>query len=231
MVEKQGNPDFNLRVFVRYRTEGSEYQQTQLIDISRKAGARECQIILPERDDIVSTGWVPEIVYKNENETDSFEIVIRPDLKTFSKLKNGRSQHPCEQSEERAVGPETRITSSPPEDAVTDPILYEVTFKNQEVRLNGLRLSRPNFNSENELVFDYLYKNPNRRIELPEIEAGIKRPIIKRLREIVRDLGFRKDLKEMFFPGISKTAIKFINPITREDFIRRELGVPDIGIR
>jgi hypothetical protein len=109
--------------------------------------------------------------------------------------------------------------------------LYQVTFQNREIRVNGFRLSRPNFNSENEVVFDYLFHNPNRRIEVSEIESATGRPLGKKLREIVRDLGFKNELREIFFPGIAKTAIEFVNPVTRSDFDARGLAPPQVDIR
>lgn len=112
-----------------------------------------------------------------------------------------------------------------------DQALYEVTFRNREIAVNGFRLSRPNFNSENDLVFEHVFANPNRRIDLGEIESVIGRPLTKKLREVVRDLGFIGELCDMFFPGVSKTAIEFVNPVRGSDFEARKLRSPRLETR
>jgi len=199
---------------------------TRLAKLTCGSGNKDVELLLPERTDIVHTGWLPEFVHETRSgEPLSLTLRIRPDNPSAVAL-SGRvpePQHP---------GPEVqRSTREVPAGEAGDEVLYEVTFQNREVRVNGFRLSRPNFNSENEVVFDYLFRHPNRRIELAEIESVTGRPLTKKLREIVRDLGFRAELREIFFPGIAKTAIEFVNPVTRSDFLKRELRPPRLDVR
>ena len=81
------------------------------------------------------------------------------------------------------------------------------------------------------MVFEFIFSNPNRRIEVAEVESATGRALTKRLPEVVRDLGFTNELREMFFPGVSKTAIQFTNPVTRADFRVRELRAPRLELR
>jgi hypothetical protein len=248
-------------VFVVYVSTGdaSTPKQTRLLEVVRNHRTKSLSLCLPEENEIVSLGWVPEIVYATKDTDYELSVTLRPDLRPFldaapralharaadSAGTNGRATGHADLARRdhgRALPAPVPDGSSPPPNKTVvtgvstpaasptrsrdDHAAYAVTFANREIRVNGFRLSRPNFNSENELAFDYVFANPNRTIELAEIEGAIGKPLTKRLREVVRDLGFKNELKEMFFPGISKTSIKFINPITRADFESRDLRPP-----
>jgi len=89
-------------------------------------------------------------------------------------------------------------------------------------------LSKPNFGSINDQVFRYLYDNPNKIITKKELETNVtKEPISKSLHMIIKELGFKKDLREAFF-NISKTNIKFINPVPKK--VLEDLGIKNIKI-
>lgn len=90
--------------------------------------------------------------------------------------------------------------------------------RSRRVMLNGEKqLARLNFNSTNELVFDYLYRNQGKRVTVKELEAEVlKEPLNKTLHAIVRDLGFTGALAQIFF-DVSKSAIRFSNHVTEAD--------------
>lgn len=100
---------------------------------------------------------------------------------------------------------------------INNTVAHYLEFKkNREIILDGKKkLSKPDFDSENDNFFNFIYNNPNKKINIPEIEASIgalrKRPI-----NILADLGFTGDIKKMFFPAVSNKAIEFINPITEK---------------
>lgn len=99
----------------------------------------------------------------------------------------------------------------------TTQIVYKITFTiAREILLNGVQIAKPDFESENDIVFDYLYKHPNRKIELAEIEKEIGQGMTKTLHKTVENLGFSGDLKTAFFQ-VSKTSIYFRNPVTKTD--------------
>jgi len=207
---------FRLRVFALGK-EVLEDGRQKLLEISRGCTS-QIDLLLPCAAQVAESGWVPEIVYRTA-ELNILSIAVK-----FARAA-ATGVGIAAPSARSAPPQQDKPGSSQPE------AVFEATFENREVKINGFRLSRPNFNSENEVVFDYLFRNPNRKIEISEIEAAVGRPLSKRLREIVRDLGFRKELREIFFPDISKSAIRFVNPITKADVDARELRPPSIEVR
>ena len=242
--DHRGQTELTVNIFVREEGAQAELKDTKLVKVYRDQRQKEIHIYLPDKHKIASTGWVPEVVYKAREAGEIVDVVVSQRLvPVFQRLA-----YDVDDGDFRCVTPRRqddgiRVVSAddidqPKEHPVCsesnreipqkDPILYKVTFENGEIRMNGSVLCKPNFNSENEVVFDYLFKNPNRKLGIQDIESGIQRSIKKRFIDIVRTLGFRKELKTMFFPLVSKTAIKFVNPITRTDFEKRGLRAPRI---
>ena len=95
-------------------------------------------------------------------------------------------------------------------------IIYEITYsEGREILINGqFILGKPDFERENDLVFDYLINNPNKIITKEEIEKAIGSSLTKSLHKIVENLGFRGEIKKVFI-DVSKVSIRFRNPITR----------------
>ncbi len=104
-------------------------------------------------------------------------------------------------------------------------IVFEITYTEaREVLLNEyLQLAKPDFDRENDLVFEYLVKNPNRTIQQSEIEDTINSRLTKSLHKIVENLGFIGDLRKVFF-DISKSAIYFRNPVTKPTLERLSMS-------
>ncbi|MCA9379872.1 hypothetical protein KC675_01700 [Candidatus Dojkabacteria bacterium] len=83
-------------------------------------------------------------------------------------------------------------------------ILYT---SDRRILLNGkIEIAQPDFNSENDLVFKYLYERSGREIPLSELKSKIhmRKPIDK----VLTNLGFVKGLRSAFF-DVNKTTIKF----------------------
>jgi hypothetical protein len=109
-----------------------------------------------------------------------------------------------------------------------DSLKISYSEHSREIILNDLFLiSKPDFDSENERVFDYLYKNPNRIIGKGEIIEDIKISLTKDFNKIVENLKFKKDLRKAFF-DISQDSIKFYNPVSKERLAG--LGIKNIPI-
>ena len=100
---------------------------------------------------------------------------------------------------------------------LTENILYQITYNDHDriIRLNNFHLSKPNFNSENDNCFTYIYTHPNIIIDKSELEKANGSKLKKRISDIIRDLGFTDELKKIFF-SVSKDKVKFINPITMQ---------------
>ena len=112
--------------------------------------------------------------------------------------------------------------------AIKDPV-YEVKYseKTREILINNFLLANPDFDSENERVFTYLYTHPNQRIDLKQLEKYSGR-LTKTLHKIVENLGFTKNLKRVFF-DVSKTGVRFRNPVTKKDL--EELRIPYLKLQ
>lgn len=103
-------------------------------------------------------------------------------------------------------------------------IVHEITWtKDRRILLDGeYEIGKPNFMQENDLVFDFLYNNPNKPWTKDDIKSYSKVTIGKSFDKIVENLGFKGDLRKVFF-NISKTHIQFNNPVTNADML--ELGI------
>lgn len=84
-------------------------------------------------------------------------------------------------------------------------------------------LSKPNFNSENDNLFSFLYKNPNKLFSKSEIKEQAGITVNKGFDKFVENLNFKNDLRKIFFK-VSKTHILFRNPVSKQQ-------VEEMGIR
>ena len=246
-MAEEAHPQFTIRVLVRRTQDTSEKQYMKLVKICRDTDSEEIHIYLPDKERIDATGWVPEVAYKKNNSEECVDIVIcRRSIHLWNNIRKyiaPVTENPgayrlsideppniieTDQSKSLRNASERQEVSNVA--SIENQVLYRITFENGQIRLNETILAKPNFDSENELVFDFLFRNPNRKVSKDDIEKSIKRPIKKRLLDIVRTLGFRNELRTMFFPLVSKTAIQFINPITRSDFEKRHLKSPRLSV-
>jgi len=104
-----------------------------------------------------------------------------------------------------------KVISDKPPDSPT--YNYMVTYESRDILLNGKSIARPNFDGENDLVFNYLISNPNKKFTRKQIEEEIKIKLKKTLHKIVENLGFKGDLRKLFF-NVSGSSIQFNNPIS-----------------
>tara|TARA_R110000772_G_scaffold33377_1_gene81288 strand:- start:1133 stop:1843 length:711 start_codon:yes stop_codon:yes gene_type:complete len=99
----------------------------------------------------------------------------------------------------------------------------------RQIILNDFFLiANPDFDSENEQVFFYLYRNSNKLIGKGELMEDLKITLTKDFNKILENLNFKKDLRKAFF-DVSKDSIKFYNPVSKQ---RSEaLGIKNIPIQ
>jgi hypothetical protein len=107
----------------------------------------------------------------------------------------------------------------------------EITYNDisREIKINDVLLSTPQYESENQRVFGYLYNHPNENISLKVLAAAAigKSELGKSLHQIVNDLGFKGPLAKVFFNKSSK-AIQLNNPITSEQLAGLGLDVEEV---
>lgn len=118
-------------------------------------------------------------------------------------------------------------------DQVNGNIHFEVKMINNEIWINGQYLiKKPNFDSENGLVFDYLYRNPDKDVTKKELEENLKITINKRLSKIITDLGFTGEIRKAFFTKSSdKSIIRFRKSLKPNEIagkINRKLLVKEL---
>lgn len=104
-----------------------------------------------------------------------------------------------------------------------DRIIYEVQYNDidREIKVNGEFITHLQLNKENDLVFDYLFNHPNKKITKGEIEDAVKIKLTKSLNDIVKNLKFYGMGRTIFFPSLTKTTIEFRNPITLHELKKR----------
>ena len=86
--------------------------------------------------------------------------------------------------------------------------------KKREVIMNEFFiLSRPDFDSENHNFIDYIFKHPDEIVKKSAIEEAIHKKLKKSFHAILSDLGFKNEVRKLFF-NVSKTSIQFKNNIS-----------------
>ena len=99
-------------------------------------------------------------------------------------------------------------------------IISKVTFNENtgKIYINGKEHQPLRVDGVNYLVFQYLYKRPNRHISLNELkEKALKATKFSgSLHKFVNRCGMKRALREAFFPKITQTHIFFRNKITQK---------------
>lgn len=103
-----------------------------------------------------------------------------------------------------------------PTEANDSAYTIKYSEKGRQILINNFILASPEFAGENEMVFSYLFLNPNKKIKIDEIEAHLGSTLGKPIHKIIENLGFSGDIKKAFL-DVSKQYIRFRNPVTRKD--------------
>ncbi len=112
--------------------------------------------------------------------------------------------------------------AEPPREQGVD-VVYEIKYTPaREILINGFLLAKLDFARENDNVFDYLYRNPDRTVSISELEKHLGESMRKSPSKIVENLGFAGEFKKVFF-DISKDSIRFRKQITRSQL--QEFGI------
>lgn len=108
--------------------------------------------------------------------------------------------------------PEVPKLNPPPENPLNK---YFIGVRGRQVLINNtFVLSNTHFNSENNNFIDYVISNADKKLTKAEIEKGIGQQKLKKtLHQIISDLGFRGEIRKLFF-DVSKTAVCFRNNVS-----------------
>jgi len=82
-------------------------------------------------------------------------------------------------------------------------------FNRYIILSDSFLIAQPAFDSENHRFFEYVWQNPNRVINLDELNAKLENPLKKPLAKVLENLNFRGPLKDAFFQ-VSKTSLCFM---------------------
>ena len=103
-------------------------------------------------------------------------------------------------------------------------IAYELTYVNQSLKINGVEIAKTQFDNVNDLVIDHLMKHPNQKFSKDLLSKALQINIKKPLRNIVSEIGFKKDKR--IFVDVGKGKIMLNNPITYK--MLSEFGIQTI---
>lgn len=109
-------------------------------------------------------------------------------------------------------------------------VLYEMTYVGREVRINDVLLCKPDFMSENDNFFAYVFERPWQTIKVTDMLADLQLTEFKKsVAQMLADLKIVNKVRQIFMPNASKTAVEFRNPITRGFADENNLPVLDFG--
>ncbi len=140
-------------------------------------------------------------------------------------------------AKERELAPPPSLAPEAVKSRATRPgsdtdAVYEVTLTDTgEILINEFLLSRPNFDSENQNIFEYVFDRPNQTILLEELRQALDGELPKKsLPKIVDNWGFTRELKKLFF-RVSAQSIYFRNPVRQKDLEMTKVGRLSISRR
>jgi hypothetical protein len=118
--------------------------------------------------------------------------------------------------------------------ALENRIMYQIKYnpRDRRIILNGKYLiKRPDFNTLNSELFEYAYNHVNDEVLKSNFEAdsGITFSKTKRISNVVYELGFSGQLRELFFPSIAKRSFLFRNYISEAELNESGIDQKDLG--
>jgi hypothetical protein len=126
---------------------------------------------------------------------------------------------------QKVTTPTVKTTEElPPPTQADNQSKYFVTLTSsrQVVLNNAFILSSPNFDTENHKFIEYITEHPDTKFQRTEIETDLKVKLKKSFHAILSDLGFKGEIKKIFFEA-SKVSVKFKNNVPESEL--QNLGV------
>ena len=104
--------------------------------------------------------------------------------------------------------------------------VLKMSYDNHRLKINEIVIAKPHFESENDYFAVYITNNSGGKLTNLEFAKFKRGKMTKKFDQIINDLGFKNNIKKLFFPNISIKAVEFRNQITPEDM--KKAGVDDI---
>ena len=104
-------------------------------------------------------------------------------------------------------------------------VLYKITYSDhtREIKLNNMVMTRLQSDSKNANFFEYVFSHQNEQIDVKDIEEQAAYSLADSIHDILRDLGFKGNIRQIFFPIATKTKVMFVNPISKQYAIKSDL--------
>lgn len=192
-------------------------------DITERPENQTIKCFLPPYDDLYSD---PALVEEGDIE---WQYTISPNMRTSL----GHLEELLAKEKMTGVVEPSRLAKELEQAAEARKPAFTVSFVNgQTIMVNKYLLTKPHFNSRNEQIFSYIYKNPNRRITKEELQKNVmseKRPGEKKIERALRDMGFEDVLLKVFFPHVSISAVFFRNPVRFRDLSNADVTEKEVS--
>ena len=104
--------------------------------------------------------------------------------------------------------------------------VLKISYDNHKLKINEIVIAKPHFESENDYFATYITNNPGKKLTNQEFVKFKNGKMTKKFDQIINDLGFKRNIKKLFFPNISIKAVEFRNQVTSEDM--KKAGIDDI---
>jgi len=104
--------------------------------------------------------------------------------------------------------------------------ILKMTYDNHKLKINEMVIARPHFESENDYFATYITNSSGGKLTNSEFVKFKNDKMAKKFDQIINDLGFKGNIKKLFFPNISIKAVEFRNQITLEDM--KKAGIDNI---
>lgn len=129
----------------------------------------------------------------------------------------------------------TPITSRKTEEKTDPPArsnkdVYFVSLSNdRKVLLNNtLILASPNFDTENHRFIEYILEHPDEKLKKADLEKGAKSSFRKNFHSTVSNLGFKGELKKLFFQT-SKATVLFRNYVPKTELYKLGIDIDKLN--
>jgi len=106
-------------------------------------------------------------------------------------------------------------------------IKYELKLIGQNIFINETVIGKTAYYSSNAIFIEYAYSHSGKRVLLSELrtETDFHLAPSKQLKNIVSELGFKGELKKIFFPGVTKTSFIFNKTVSKYDLEEKNINI------
>lgn len=110
--------------------------------------------------------------------------------------------------------------------SIADTTTFEVRVEDRKIFVNEFLLRQPHAAGRNMSFFEYVFAHPGRLITRDGLPQLIQDDVRGRLfPKTLNSLGFTGEVLKAFFPHRGKNELKFQNPVSKNDLVRRGIDI------